>query len=1053
MVNEYRISTQVLKFKEYEHCNLINEAIRLFYKRLYLNHTIRYDGEIKSIGRLGEFNVWKYFLQQDRLTRPSKYVNNSYFSTTTEKPITFDFQEFATDYRKIFDKQTLKIDFFKLPPLTFYGLITLLFIISLLSALLSVISIKVQAGRKEPLDTFFTAGGRVSAGLTATQIISKWMPLSTITTPGAHFALSGIGAVFWAVTGYFVQLIFTALISLQFKVTAPGAKTFLQAIQARYSKRTHIFFIAFSVLTNIIYATFLIAEGAVLIEEVTEDTSSIIAALLLIILSACFISIAGFGGIVYFSYVNVAVIFCVCFYISYIIFHGYNQDIYTLPNARLPQQCVGDYSHIYKLLNCLKSANENNYKNSLLTVFTADGAWYGAITFFSTLGMSFVDQSFWQNGISTRPRKLVEGFIIGGMAFYPLSMLMGIASGSAFVSLQYWQYVGYDVLTDINDALNKSNATDVVNNIRRSLPDLSLVDPIEYSTSKLEIGNLFLAAANLLYGSIGSKLVMVIAMFSVPATVSSELLAIASIMVYDVYSTYIMPFRVVKSFQTCILCGKDRNFYTRQQERQNELQYGQTPHDVLPIDNSLMTKSHSPTRDRKKTKSNKKKARAKRMSCEDRNNLKVRRDHAEASDTLDIDTPSLHDTAQSSDAELPDTSYHDSNILKTARQRLRMRMKKSKICTCESVTHCLACEEDYRYEELYNPRKDGFTVKVYLCPMHGAYREYTNRIIAKRKWFMFLSPVMVAVCVTIILFIGLSPPVLTSLLALLTVSAVPALAGTVFWARQTTTAVMSSVICGSICSFLAWIISSYQYALNTNRQFKLKDLINTKAFVIGCISGLSVSTFLDIFVTFIQTNSYIQHLYDFIRNRRHNVSIKHIIFNYHSELNTKYNVDVKNEVWNRTRDIDNALRPWTEILSDDFNVGLKSYELGQRPSYRHCENQVSNLFRMTTLTFICCTSIIVIIWPLVEYIINDFYGAEAVMGRISFHFIIIFFESWLMIAAVYCVISPIFYEGVVLYQSHKYRQNLNLQDGMMDIEDLPNDSLSPSELPNIESID
>ena len=45
--------------------------------------------------------------------------------------------------------------------------------------------------------------------------------------------------------------------SVQMKIRAPGAKTFLQVIQARFGSRTHLVFCAFAIMTNIIVTAML----------------------------------------------------------------------------------------------------------------------------------------------------------------------------------------------------------------------------------------------------------------------------------------------------------------------------------------------------------------------------------------------------------------------------------------------------------------------------------------------------------------------------------------------------------------------------------------------------------------------------------------------------------------------------------------------------------------------------------------------------------------------------------------------------------------------------
>ncbi len=47
------------------------------------------------------------------------------------------------------------------------------------------------------------------------------------------------------------------MLSVQLKIRAPGAKTFLQVIKARFGSRTHIVFCVFALLTNIVVTAML----------------------------------------------------------------------------------------------------------------------------------------------------------------------------------------------------------------------------------------------------------------------------------------------------------------------------------------------------------------------------------------------------------------------------------------------------------------------------------------------------------------------------------------------------------------------------------------------------------------------------------------------------------------------------------------------------------------------------------------------------------------------------------------------------------------------------
>jgi Na+/proline symporter len=67
----------------------------------------------------------------------------------------------------------------------------------------------------------------------------------------------GISGPFWYAAGATIQILLFAMLSAQLKIKAPGAKTFLQVIKARFGSRPHIVFCVFALLTNIIVTAML----------------------------------------------------------------------------------------------------------------------------------------------------------------------------------------------------------------------------------------------------------------------------------------------------------------------------------------------------------------------------------------------------------------------------------------------------------------------------------------------------------------------------------------------------------------------------------------------------------------------------------------------------------------------------------------------------------------------------------------------------------------------------------------------------------------------------
>lgn len=67
----------------------------------------------------------------------------------------------------------------------------------------------------------------------------------------------GISGPFWYAAGASVQMLLFSIVSVQLKIRAPGAKTFLQVIKARFGSRTHKIFCGFALMTNLVVTAML----------------------------------------------------------------------------------------------------------------------------------------------------------------------------------------------------------------------------------------------------------------------------------------------------------------------------------------------------------------------------------------------------------------------------------------------------------------------------------------------------------------------------------------------------------------------------------------------------------------------------------------------------------------------------------------------------------------------------------------------------------------------------------------------------------------------------
>ncbi|XP_074654736.1 uncharacterized protein LOC141908541 [Tubulanus polymorphus] len=364
---------------------------------------------------------------------------------------------------------------------------------------------------EDDLDTAFDAGGKVTVGLTATTIVSQWTWAATLLQSSAVASKFGISGPFWYAAGATIQILLFAMISAQLKIRAPGAKTFLQVIWARFGKKTHIVFCGFALTTNIIVTSMLMLGGVAVLTNLVRDLCVEYATMLIAVIIGTYTFIGGLGATFYVSYVNTAVLFIGLFAFMIRVFHA-DDD----------QNALGSIEKIYELLKCSNTTIEGNVENSYLTFLSFPGLIFGIINVIGNFGTVFVDQSYWQSSVAAKPKEGVWGFLLGGIIWFSVPFAFATTMGLAYIALGTNQ--GQPLLT-------------------MAQVDAGLVPPV---------------VAQKLMGTAGEFLMVIILIMAVTSTGSAEVIAVTSIIIYDIYGIHLKPYRKVLDANSCVLCGRQR---------------------------------------------------------------------------------------------------------------------------------------------------------------------------------------------------------------------------------------------------------------------------------------------------------------------------------------------------------------------------------------------------------------------------------------------------------------------------------------------------------------
>ena len=356
----------------------------------------------------------------------------------------------------------------------------------------SVVLILVKAetkwlGTKKTFEWFSTAGRTVKTGLIVTSVVSAWTWAATLLQSSTVAYQYGVSGPFWYAAGASIQVVLFAILAIELKRKSPMSHTFPEMINARFGKSSHKVFLSFAFLTNIIVTAMLVLGGAAVVNALT-GIDVYIAAFLIPIGVIAYTLFGGLKATFLAEYFNTAFIFVVVLiFVSAIYFT--NEDI-------------GGISGMFEKLSeaAVMSPVEGNAAGSFLTLASVGALIFGIINIVGNFGTVFVDQSYWQRAIASRPRSVVPGFLVGGLAWFAIPFALATTLGLAAVAV-----------------------------------NLQLT-PLEISSGLVAP----LAAAHIL-GDVGAILMLTGLFTAVTAAGSAQLISVSSLITYDVFRTYIKP--------------------------------------------------------------------------------------------------------------------------------------------------------------------------------------------------------------------------------------------------------------------------------------------------------------------------------------------------------------------------------------------------------------------------------------------------------------------------------------------------------------------------------
>ncbi|KAF5492834.1 Urea active transporter [Colletotrichum fructicola] len=344
-------------------------------------------------------------------------------------------------------------------------------------------------------EMFMVANRSVGTGLTASAVFSSWMWINETVFSAAFCYKFGLAVPFWWSTGLCFQIALMAALGVLAKIRIPYAHTSLEIIRMRYGWIGHIVFIVLNITNNVFGCAGMILTGSQLIYGISG--MHFVAATILIPLGVVlYTAVGGLKATFITDYLHTLIALVLIIYFTLKV---------------LTHDAVGGLGGLYDKVVATASENmiDGNYKGSLLTMKSRDAIIWGLILKFGNLALVVMDTAFWQKSFATEVNATVPGYNLAAAAIFGIPWGLGTVIGLTARALHN---------TPIWPAY-----------------------PQKFTLAQVNAGLVMPYTVKALIGDQGIDAFLVLVFMALTSTVSSSMIAVSSILSFDVYKTYINP--------------------------------------------------------------------------------------------------------------------------------------------------------------------------------------------------------------------------------------------------------------------------------------------------------------------------------------------------------------------------------------------------------------------------------------------------------------------------------------------------------------------------------
>ncbi|KAF2799062.1 hypothetical protein K505DRAFT_231849 [Melanomma pulvis-pyrius CBS 109.77] len=366
-------------------------------------------------------------------------------------------------------------------------------------AIIILLAVKIQkdylsedSGKSE---MFLVANRTVGTGLTCSAVFSSWMWINETVFSCIMCYYYGIAAPMWFGTGLSFQIAVMALLGVLVKIRAPNAHTSLEIVRRRYASFGHIVFIVLNLINNILGCATMIVTGSQLVNGITGV--HIAAATILIPFGVViYTAVGGLKATFLTDFLHTAIALILIIYFT----------ISVLTNEH-----VGGLDGLYDKLQATAGDHyiKGNFEGSLITFKSKGAILFGIVLKFGNLALVVMDTAFWQKSFASEVRSTVPGYNLAALAIFAIPWALGTVIGlSARVLEKTPGFVTY---------------------------------PDGFTAHQVGAGFVFPYTIHSLLGPGATAGFLLLLFMSVTSTVSSSMIAVSSILSFDIYRTYVNP--------------------------------------------------------------------------------------------------------------------------------------------------------------------------------------------------------------------------------------------------------------------------------------------------------------------------------------------------------------------------------------------------------------------------------------------------------------------------------------------------------------------------------